>query len=186
MHHGTLLFSADISDMAGALRVNGEKLKSKGIKSVPSRVRNIKDIEGYTGPGTAEEFAGRLIEFAERRFGIAARGFTPEENAAVEKLRDEKYSLWEWNFGSSPEYGRKTARRFPFGTVEVSFETGHGVINEIKAGGDFFGVRDIAELEEKLRGVRLEKAALTEVLADVGKYISGASPEDIRDLFIGD
>ncbi len=186
LHHGTLLFSADISDMAGALRVSEEKLKSKGIKSVPSRVRNIKDIEGYTGPDTAEEFAGRLIEFAERRFGTEARGFTPEENAAVEKLRCEKYSQWEWNFGSSPEYGRKSSRRFPYGTVEVSFETEHGIIKEIKVGGDFFGVRDIAELEEKLRGTKLEKEALTAALAEVEEYISGASPEDIRDMMIGD
>ena len=43
MHHGTLLFSADMSQMAGALNVDEEKIKSKGIKSVRARVCNLSE-----------------------------------------------------------------------------------------------------------------------------------------------
>jgi lipoate-protein ligase A len=34
LHHGTLLFCADLTRLAAALRVDPEKIKSKGIKSV--------------------------------------------------------------------------------------------------------------------------------------------------------
>lgn len=41
MHHGTLLFSANMSDLAGALKPRPIKIESKGIKSIRSRVTNI-------------------------------------------------------------------------------------------------------------------------------------------------
>lgn len=184
LHHGTLLFSADISDMAGALRVNGDKLRSKGIKSVPSRVRNIRDIEGYHGPDTPLGFAAELTEYAEKRFGTAHRDFTEEEKAQIGKLRDEKFALWEWNYGSSPGYSVKNTKRFPFGTVEISFDAVHGIIEKIHIGGDFFGVADIETLSEKLCGAKLEADELSGRLSGVSDYISGASPEDITSLIL--
>lgn len=184
LHHGTLLFSADISYMAGALKVNEEKLKSKGIKSVPSRVKNIKSIDGYCGPDTPEDFALSLIRFAENLFSVKSRGITDEEKAKIEKLRDEKFSRWEWNFGSSPEYSRNNSKRFPYGTVETGVETKNGIIGKISISGDFFGVSDIGELCERLVGVRLCADDLMSVLSNVDRYISGACPKDITDLLL--
>ncbi|MBR4256441.1 MAG: lipoate--protein ligase family protein, partial [Clostridia bacterium] len=44
MHHGTLLFDADMNSMAGALNVDPEKMKSKGVKSVRARVCNLREF----------------------------------------------------------------------------------------------------------------------------------------------
>jgi len=44
MHHGTLLWDADFGKMAGVLKPDETKLSSKGIKSVRSRVGNLKDL----------------------------------------------------------------------------------------------------------------------------------------------
>ena len=41
LHHGTLLFSAQLSDAAGALRAAPDKFQSKSTKSVRSRIGNI-------------------------------------------------------------------------------------------------------------------------------------------------
>ena len=186
LHHGTILFSADISEMAGSLRVNEEKLKSKGIKSVPSRVKNIRDMAEYKGPESPEEFADALVKFAEARFGEKSRDLTENEKAAVSVIRDGKFALWEWNFGASPEYKSNTKRRFPYGTVEISYDSLHGIIERITVNGDFFGVESIAELEKKLTGARLAKEDLIPRLEDIGKYISGAVPDDIAGMIIGD
>ena len=43
MHHGCLMFDVDTSVLANALKVSKDKIESKGIKSVRSRVTNIKD-----------------------------------------------------------------------------------------------------------------------------------------------
>ena len=49
MHHGTLLWDADFSAMAGVLRPDTEKLAAKGIKSVRSRVGNIRALLAELG-----------------------------------------------------------------------------------------------------------------------------------------
>ena len=43
IHHGTLLFSVDVDEMERATRLPDYKAKSKGIKSVRSRVANLSD-----------------------------------------------------------------------------------------------------------------------------------------------
>ena len=43
LHHGCLLFSADLSQLTGALRPRPVKLQSNGVASVRSRVTNIAD-----------------------------------------------------------------------------------------------------------------------------------------------
>lgn len=44
LHHGTLLFDADIRAMAEALRVDPLKFQGRSAKSVPTRVGNIRDF----------------------------------------------------------------------------------------------------------------------------------------------
>ena len=184
LHHGTLLFSADISDMAGALKVSEDKLRSKGIKSVPSRVKNICNIEGYTGPTSPESFAAALLSYGEKRFLAQARELTEEEKQKIQALSDEKYSKWDWNFGASPEYSHSVSKRFPYGTVSVSLNVKHGIINDFCIEGDFFGVRDVSSLSERLCGKRLVGEDILPELKDVAEYISGAAPEDIAELIL--
>ena len=42
LHHGTLLFDSDLSVVTRALRVDEEKIRAKGLRSVRSRVTNIR------------------------------------------------------------------------------------------------------------------------------------------------
>lgn len=185
LHHGTLLYDADMSELAGSLRVNKAKLQSKGIKSVTSRVGNIRTIGNLQM--TAGDFMQSLARFAEDRFATTAETFTEAETEGITRLRNEKYSTWEWNFGRSPEYGNTKTARFPFGTVTADYTVDHGVITKLSLSGDYFGVEDKAPLEAALTGVRYDTAAITEALADfpVENVISGASAEDIADLLTG-
>jgi len=54
LHHGTLLYNSEENKLASSLRVSGDKIQSKGIKSVRSRITNIHDH--ITVPLTAKEF----------------------------------------------------------------------------------------------------------------------------------
>lgn len=184
LHHGTLLFSADISRMAGALKVSPEKLRSKGIKSVPSRVTNIINIPEYSGPATPEEFAMSLISFAENRFSAESRDFSEDKAAQAEKLSEEKFSRWEWIFGKSPEYTKTSSRRFPYGTVEIGVCAVGGILRNVGITGDFFGSADVGILCEKLAGTRMTKSDIVLAAKDADLYISGASPEEIADLIL--
>ena len=185
LHHGTLLYDADLSRLSGALRVNSEKLKDKGIRSVESRVTNLKALTG--ADFTAEEFMEYIAESYARDFDgeIVKEYVDPSKNDAVKALVNEKYSLFEWNFGASPEFEFSSTKRFPFGTVELNFTSRGGLINDIAFYGDFFGKQDISELCKALTGKRLDGEELKKALSDirVENYVMGCKADDIISLF---
>lgn len=180
LHHGTLLFSADMTALSGALLPHREKMESKGIKSVRSRVANVKDMEGYRGPDSPLDFARDLCR-------LCGEGdmtdFSPREKSDIEELAKGKYSKWEWNFGESPRFSTVKKARFPYGSVEIAYTAKKGIIEKIKITGDFFAAGDVGKLEEKLRGASVEREKLEGVLSDIGAYIHGSSPEEIAKLF---
>ena len=177
LHHGTILFSADMSYLSGALNADPEKMKSKGIKSVRSRVCNlIEYLPGFT--------AEKLKTYLENSVDAEKTAFTAEQTAGIEKLSAEKYSTWEWNYGKSKEYENKEKERFPFGSVEVCYTAENGRLSDVRISGDYFSERPVGELEKTLIGCRLIKEELCERLYDVGKYICGAEPDQIAALFV--
>lgn len=184
LHHGTLLFSADMSRLSGSLKVNREKMKAKGIQSVESRVANIRDLPEYIGPDTVEGFLEALISSAAALYG-PAREYTPEETAAIQKIADNKFSTWEWIFGQSREYSVCREKRFDFGTVSVSLDADQGIIRQAAFSGDYFGVRDTADLAQRLVGCRLEAQDLSAALAGCEAYIYGSTNTELVNLILG-
>ncbi len=184
MHHGTLLYNVDVGDLAGVLRPNQAKISSKGIKSVRSRVTNL--VDHLPEKMDTLEFLQRLWDFYLRsRPDVEERRLTPEEIAAVNQLVEEKYGTWEWNFGRSPAYNLQKDQRFDFGLVDVRLSVAGGVIQEVKIYGDFFGMEEITELEQRLTGIPHRREAIAEALAgvDLGRYIHGISQEQFLLLF---
>lgn len=180
MHHGTLLYSADLSYIAGSLNVHPDKLGSKGIKSVSSRVANITDfiVDKMNAP--------QFMDYLETRFEGERTEFTPEMTAQIQKLADTVYSTWEWNYGQSKAYDKNMRRYFSFGLVEISLSLDGGIIRDIKITGDFFGRCGIDLLEKTLRGTRCDYKNLSEKLCSVNinDYIMGADPENIASLIL--
>ncbi len=180
MHHGTLLYSADLSTIADSLNVNADKLKSKGIKSVSSRVGNIADFICTKMDTTA------FMDYLESRFEGERMDLTPEMTGHIQSLADTNYSTWEWNYGQSKTYEHCKHQYFPFGLVEISLTLDGGIIRELKITGDFFGRCGIGLLEETLRGTRCEYKSLLEKLCslNINDHIMGATAENIACLLI--
>ncbi|MBQ7714513.1 MAG: lipoate--protein ligase [Clostridia bacterium] len=186
LHHGTLLFGADISRLALSLKVNAEKIESKGIKSVASRVKNIKDFESYRGPEDVEAFI-ELIMNEVTPGGCA--DFSEEEKREIDKLRSDKFSTWKWNFGSSPSFDIQKTKRFPYGTVTVSLTCREGAVESALFHGDFFGSVDTSELSIHLSGVKYEKNSVFALLEENAELldacIAGSKPAEIAELITG-
>lgn len=185
LHHGTLLFDADLGKLAGALRPDPAKLQSKGIKSVSSRVSNLRPLIN------ADLDTVRFLQYIENYVTshsdvTAVHELDAADTAAIERLRDEKYSTWDWNMGQSKLYSSAKKQRFAYGSVECSVTADHGQISELHISGDFFGTHDIAGLESALTGVRYDFDSVAKALgsAGLGKYIAGASAEDIARLIV--
>lgn len=101
MHHGTLMYDSDLEAVSRALNVKPDKIESKGLKSVRSRVTNIRPyVTDQTL--TVDGFREILRRSMFRAYPLTAYALTPEDLDTVERLRRDVYRRWEWNYGASP------------------------------------------------------------------------------------
>lgn len=184
LNHGTLLFDTALDVLSGALNVKPDKYESKGVKSVRSRVTNIRDY--LTEDVEIDVFRNLLLKYIFEMEGLTPEVYklTDEELSAVDKLYKEKYSTWEWNYGESPNFNYKNYKKFPFGSIEVRFDVHNGLIKESKIFGDFFGTMDVRILEERLTGLKYNREALEGVLINepLDKYFGNLSINEFLDL----
>jgi len=184
LHHGTLLFNADVSRMQGALRVNPSKLQGKGVASVRSRVVNLAEYcpEAMTAVGFLEYLERFILEHFE---GCTEHQLSEGELREVRELANRKFRTDAWNLLHMGKYAMTREGRFPSGLVKVSFEVRDGRISALSLSGDFFGVQDISALETGLIGAPHTPDALEAALTrlDVSEYISGVSSAELAALF---
>lgn len=183
LHHGTLLYSADLSELIGGLNVRPIKFKDKAVKSVASRVTNI--CSHMEKPMSVTDFKEYMINYVYNSIdGSKIYTLTDEDIKKIKKIVDSKYNTWEWNYGKSPEYDYSAEDKFKAGIVEVYLTAEKGLIKNIKFYGDFFGSSDINILENHLTGVKHKKEDITYVLEsiDLNSYIKNIKVEELVDL----
>lgn len=157
LHHGTLLFDSNPDMIAGALRPDPTKFQSKGVKSVRSRVGNIR--EALNVDMTLGAFWDHLKQTLTDD-GLVPMALSEEDLAAIRRLRSEKYDTWAWNFGSSPKFATSVRRRFPGGLVEVHLTVKHGRIDGLQIYGDFLALEPLDPVLEALRGCPYEERSI--------------------------
>lgn len=183
LHHGTLLFDSDPSMIAGVLKADPAKFRSKSAKSVRSRVGNLRD---FLPPGTElEQFRRRLLQELTRD-GLIPEALDEEELAEVRRLAEEKYRSWDWTYGRSPDCAYRSRARFPGGTLEVRMDLRQGRIGEIAFFGDFMATAPLDGLCEALRGTRLEEREISAVLArfPLPALFGGIREEELLSLML--
>jgi len=164
--HGTLMLNSELENVASALQVKKDKIESKGIKSVRSRVANISEF--LDKKITIEEFRQLLLEsIFEGQNPIPEYKLTDEDWEKIHKLSKERYQNWDWNYGKSPKFNLQHSHRFPVGSIDVRLDVNKGLIETCKIYGDFFGVGDVEDIENKLTGVRYERHEIEKALEDV-------------------
>lgn len=164
LHHGTILFNSDLSVVASALNVKMDKIASKGIKSVRSRVTNVYPY--LENKITIEEFKATLLKFltGDENYSEKELILKQDDLDIIQKLMDERYLKWEWNYGESPEFDIQKSMRFDGGKLELNFDVKDGIIKNMKIFGDFFGNRDVCELEAILKDRNYREDDIRETL----------------------
>lgn len=183
--HGTLMFNSEIEHVVSALNVRKEKIESKGIKSIRSRVANISEY--LKEDVTIEQFRELILQYIFNETDITKIPeyvLTEEDWKNVYEISEKRYQNWEWNFGKSPAFNIQHSHKFPSGFVDIRLDVKKGIIQNCKIYGDFFGVGDISELEDKLVNVRHERKAIHEALEglDIPHYLGKVSLEELVGL----
>ncbi|PAK40339.1 lipoate--protein ligase [Peribacillus simplex] len=181
--HGTLLFQSEMDHIVSALKVKKDKIESKGIKSIRSRVGNIADF--LKEPMSVEEFRSFLLQNIFKDTGkVTEYVLTETDWEKIHEISEDRYQNWEWNYGKSPKFNLQNSHRFPVGSVDIRLEVNRGIIENCKIYGDFFGVGEVADIERKLTGTRYEKEAISRILdeIDVRHYFGNVTKEEILAL----
>jgi lipoate---protein ligase len=182
--HGTLLFDSEIEHVVSALKVNAAKIQSKGTKSIRSRVANISEF--LQEQMTIDQFKKELLRsiFGMDADQVPQYRLTEEDWVKIHQISQERYQNWDWNYGYSPKSNIQNMKRFPVGIIDVRMDVADGRIDGMKIYGDFFGVEDVLELENKLLGVKYEEAAVRDALADVNipGYFGAITLDDFINL----
>ena len=185
MHHGTILFNSDLSVVSKALKVPEDKFRDKAVKSVRSRVTNLKP---YLGDASLEDVKEAFKTQMDKVNGLVPYQFSEADLDAARALSEARYATWEWNFGASPAYAVTKRRRFAgVGAIEVSYQQENGCITAFASTGDYFGEGgDAPALQGALLGTKLEPGALKEALAelDMGRFYNNLSAEDFVTLLL--
>lgn len=164
MHHGTIMFDLDVENMVNALNVAPDKIISKGVKSVRSRVTNIKE---HLPEGTQlQEFWDQLQFYLSNQGQDEEIVLTDEDIMKIEYEAINRFSTWDWIYGESPVFDLQSEKRFPWGNINIKMNVASGKIESIRFEGDYLGLSDVAEIERRLIGVRFNIDDVTQVLRE--------------------
>ncbi|WCA22420.1 lipoate--protein ligase [Candidatus Phytoplasma oryzae] len=175
--HGTLLYDCDIETMIRCITVDDEKLVSKGIKSVSSRVTNLKEyLKNYD--------QNKLNVYLENSLTDQVYILSKDEINKVEKM-SEKYSSNEWIYQTYPSYSKVLKKRFEWGTVEILLSLKEGKIEKIFLTGDFFNkYESLSFFLEKFKGIIYNKENIKKLSENlnVADYILNSNNKDFFSL----
>lgn len=186
MHHGTLLWDTDVDAMVHALNVADEKFMTKAAKSVRARVGNIKDYAPQTK--TLDKFIDALTYYLSDKGRDGELILTDAQKAGIESWRKDKFATWEWNYGQSPKFDFQNHAKYQGGSIDVLANVEHGLIQKLNFTGDFLGVRDWREIENRLIGHPFSPQTIEKQLTpeDVQQYFGDITQAELAALFTGD
>lgn len=157
--HGTYMYDVNVETMIRSITPNNEKLISKGIDSVRSRVVNLKDhLNGIT--------QDELINHLEKEITTKEYVLSPQEIDIITEMA-KKYESKEWRFQKQPPYTKVLKKRISGGVFEIKLDLNKGYIENAKITGDFFDLFPIELVEKQLTNIPFTKEAITNALNSI-------------------
>lgn len=185
MHHGCLLFDVDMTVLGNALQVSKDKIESKGVKSVRARVTNI--LDELPEKMTVEAFSNQLLNKMKESYpDMTEYVFSDDDLKNIQALADQQFGTWDWTYGEAPEYIIKRSVRYPAGKITTYANVEKSVIKGMKLYGDFFGIKDVADIEQALIGLRYEYPDVLAKLQtiDTTQYFTNITPQEIAKAIV--
>lgn len=188
--HGTLMIDVDVDLLTKVLKPSKEKLQSKGVKSVRSRVTNLR-------PYFSKEYQNASIDVIKETIllhlfdvdsldEIKRYELTEEDWQSINQFKAAVPENDEWNYGMNPSFEVERQHKFDAGLVQVKFNVDKETITEIKIFGDFFGKGTIEDVEEKLKGIAYTPEAVETALSslDIDYYFENIPKDGLVKLIM--
>lgn len=161
-HHGTIMVEVDMAPLEKYLNVSPLKLQAKGVKSVRSRVANLRDyIPGLTISALEEALTTAFGQV----YGLPVKRW--EENDLDQAAIAEgqaRFSQPDWIYGDSRPLEVSREARFDWGILRLDFSRKDGVITQAALWSDGLEADFLSRVPALLQGCPLEETALRERL----------------------
>lgn len=186
LFHGTLLYSSNLEILSKALQVKTDKLVSKGIKSVRSRVTTI--TEHLPFDMGVLEFKKRLLDALFEGTGRKEYILSEDERMEIQHLARNKYETFDWTYGKNPPADLVYSGRFAGGGVTVKAELKNARLEQIRFEGDFLGCMEVKDVEQLLKGVAYHKQQISHVLEeiDLRPYFGSITKDEVVNCIMGE
>lgn len=156
-HHGTLMVSSDLEKLSRYLNPSEQKIQSKAVASVRSRVINISEANNTV---TISILKKSMEDSFQNIYGaVCSNSFYEEEADSLQQLY-KKYSSWEWRFGDSPRFDITLVNKFPWGELEMNFTLRKGKIIDIKVYTDAMKVELFDQFTAAIKDTQFNKKGL--------------------------
>ena len=182
MVHGTLMYNVDVDVLTHVLNPSTTKLQSKGIASVRSRVANL--CEYLPEIPDIQTFSQRLEEILSNNYTDTEYQLTETDLANIQRLTDNKFATWEWNYGRSPKATLVHSARLTCGTVEIHLTLAENRIASCRFGGDFLGNLPASDVEKALTGIPYEINEIRKCLSkiEINRYFDRVLVDDLLEM----
>ncbi|MBN2540706.1 MAG: lipoate--protein ligase [Bacilli bacterium] len=173
--HGTMMIDTDVATMVRAITPDNEKLVSKGIDSVRSRVTNIKDHIDIT----VEDFRAYFKE------NLCKSQITlSEEDVKGIRAIEASYLDEDFIYGKNPNYTVMKKGKTNAGMIEATLELKNNIVKRINLMGDYFLIEDADEFMDLFKGVAFTKSAFQAVLdqIEIQDYIYNLQADEFLDI----
>lgn len=175
LHHGTLLFDADLAALE-EISVRGKNpcVQTRGTQSAICSVTNIR--RHLAEDMTTEEFQRRLLE---RMVPSPADHLelTEAQRREVCRLAEEKYRSWAWTWGKTPAFSYQRSGIFQGAPIAISYQSKKGILSEVKISSPLLDGDLAASL---LNGAQLDP----ENLEQICRTLAGAEGHELLPLLL--
>lgn len=180
--HGTLLFDVNVEVLVNCLTVDKNKLVSKGIESVKSRVANLKDYldDCYD----ANLFEYDLIRFFEKKYQTDCLYISYKDNPIVKLNTIDKFTKYDYIFGKNYEFNFKNSIKLQHSLLSVNLFIENGFIYNLKFYTDSLEDHKLNMLERYFTNTRYSIDNIKNILnhIDLKEYFSELDNNNLIEL----
>jgi len=169
LHHGTLLFNSNLQNLGQTIKVIPGKYKTKAVQSNRSEVTNISEF--LQTKLTLDNFITFLIDNELKYPKNKMYELSRNDYQNINKLVEEKFSTYEWNFGYSPKYMFENQIFIDGKKLRITLHVERGTITKANISGNYFPIDENSMLSQNLVGTKHFFKNILEVLGEVQEDI---------------
>jgi lipoate-protein ligase A len=165
LHHGTLLFDANLDILQESIKQFPRKYIDKAVISNRSSITNLAEF--FYPAISLEAFEEALMDHIISKYNGRLYMMSEYEEESIYYLVHSKYNTWAWIFGMSPDYELNNTIETNAGKIDICLKVNKGIIMEctIAASGiysEYFGL-----VAERLKGIPHEEHKIDSIIKEL-------------------